>query len=99
MFEFLYQWITNITSYLVIITAVIHVLPENNYKKYIRFFTGLILVFLLSAPILKVFGMERTFYELYEGEAYRQQIREMEDAKGYIEEIFEEEAQEDETEH
>lgn len=90
MLDFLYQWITNIAFYLVIITAVIQVLPENSYKKYVRFFTGLILVFLLASPILKMFGMEQKFYEIYEGETYREQLEEMENAQKYIEELYRE---------
>ena len=33
----------------------IYALPDSGYKKYIRFFTGLILVLFLAAPVLQLF--------------------------------------------
>ena len=48
MFAFLYEWIRNVAFYIVIITAVIQILPNNTYKKYIHFFTGLVLILLLK---------------------------------------------------
>ena len=58
MFEYLYEWMKNIAFYMVLITAVIHILPNSDYKKYIRFFTGMVLVVMLATPLLKIFGME-----------------------------------------
>ena len=36
--------------YMIMVTAVLHLLPNSDYQKYIRF-TGLVLVILLIAPI------------------------------------------------
>lgn len=58
MFDFIYEWIQNITFYLVLVTAVLHVVPNQSYRKYIRFFTGLVLILMIMGPILKVFGKE-----------------------------------------
>ncbi len=58
MFDFIYEWIQNITFYLVLVTAVLHVVPNQSYRKYIRFFTGLVLILMIMGPILKVFGTE-----------------------------------------
>ena len=56
---YLYEWIENIAVYMVIITVAMQMVPNNSYKKYIRFFTGLILIIMMSGPILKIFGMEQ----------------------------------------
>ena len=40
MFDYIYEWIQNIAFYLVLVTAVLHAVPNKDYKKYIRFFTG-----------------------------------------------------------
>lgn len=87
MLTYLYEWIKNITFYLVIITAVIHVIPSSGYKKYVQFFTGLVLVVLLITPFLKVAGMEHGFYEMYHNTEYEQQKKEIEDTSAYLEDI------------
>lgn len=40
MFDYIYEWIQNIAFYLVLVTAVLHAVPNKDYKKYIRFFYG-----------------------------------------------------------
>ena len=57
MLEFIYEWIENIVFYLVIVVAVLHMVPGESYKKYIRFFVGMILILMLSGPILKLWGL------------------------------------------
>lgn len=58
MFDYIYEWLQNIAFYLVLVTAVLHAVPDRDYKKYIRFFTGLVLILMLLTPVLKVFGTE-----------------------------------------
>ena len=87
MFQYIYQWIENIAFYLVVITAVIQLVPNNSYKKYIRFFTGLILVILLANPIMKIFQIEETFEAFYEEADYERKLEEIEDATKYLEDI------------
>ena len=72
MLEYIYTWIENITFYMVIMVAVIHMVPGESYKKYIRFFVGLILILMLANPILKIWGLaENTKME------YEKQLQEM----------------------
>ncbi len=87
MFEYLYQWIENITFYLVIVTVMIQLIPNNSYKKYVRFFMGLILIIMLSNPIMKILGMEKSFEEYYQEAKYEQKIKEIEEATKYLEDI------------
>ncbi len=58
MFDYIYEWIQNIAFYLVLVTAVLHAVPNKDYKKYIRFFTGLVLILMILTPVLKIFGTE-----------------------------------------
>ena len=58
MFGNLYEWLKDISYYLILVTSVLYVLPSNSYRKYIRFFTGLVLILLLLNPILSLFGMK-----------------------------------------
>lgn len=51
-----YEWMKNLAFYLVIMTAVMEVVPGSTYKKYIQFFTGLVLILLVVTPILNFTG-------------------------------------------
>lgn len=88
MLDYLYQWIENIAFYLILFTVGMQVIPNNNYKKYIQFFTGLILIIMLAGPILKVFGAEQNFRDFYKSAEYQQKVKEIEDATKYLEGII-----------
>lgn len=87
MVESIYTWMQNIVFYLVIVTAVLEVLPGGNYQKYIRFFTGLVLMILLLTPVLSLAGVKETFTELYHGYEYEQYKREIEEQEKYCEDL------------
>lgn len=61
MLDMVYSWMKNTAFYLVIMTAVQEVLPGNTYKKYVRFFTGLVLILIVLSPVLKWTGTVDTF--------------------------------------
>lgn len=86
MIAFVYDWMENIAFYLVILVAIMQMIPQNSYQKYIRFFAGMILILMLAGPLLKIFGMT----ELHNIE-YQNAMREIEDAAGYMERIIREE--------
>lgn len=52
----IYQWIKNIVFYMILITAVMNVIPNNNYKKYINLFTGIVMIILVISPISSLLG-------------------------------------------
>lgn len=85
--EYFYEWIQNIAFFLVLVTAVIQIIPDNSYRKYIRFFMGLLLILMLSGPILKAFGMQQKFSEIYNSAGYKQRVKEMEETTKYLENI------------
>ena len=72
---------------MVIITVAMQMIPNSSYKKYIRFFTGLILIIMLSGPIMKIFGMEQELQEFYKSAEYQQKVKEIERATKYLEEF------------
>ena len=83
MFQELYDWIQNITVYLLVTAAVMHAIPGKDYGKYIRFFSGLILILLLASPILNLTGMSKRFRTLYQGNEYEMNRREIEKAEEF----------------
>ena len=54
MFNYFYEWLRNLAFYMVLVTAVLQLIPNRSYEKYIRFFCGLILVILLLTPVMRV---------------------------------------------
>lgn len=87
MFEYLYEWIQNITFYMILVTVFLEVLPNNSYKKYIRLFTGMTLVLLLSTPILKICGMEARVSEVFESRTYDRKIEKIKETTRYLEDV------------
>ena len=61
MIEQFYSWVKNIAFYLILVAMLTHILPNNNYKKYVKFFTGLLLVMIVITPLMKLFRVENTF--------------------------------------
>lgn len=87
MLEQLYGWIQNIAAYLILVSAVMQAVPGKEYKKYIQFFSGLVLILLLFTPVLKLTGMETTFTELYHNREYEREKQEIEEKAKYFEDL------------
>lgn len=81
MLEEIYGWIQNISVYLIVMAAVMHAIPGKDYGKYIRFFSGLVLILLLSTPLLKLAGVEDTFRTIYKSREYEMKRQEIERAE------------------
>lgn len=58
-----YGWVRNLVCFYIFMTAVLHLLPKESYRKYIRFFTGLLLVILVLTPVFSLFRDENVLYE------------------------------------
>ena len=41
MIQLVYRWMQNLAVYMILVTAFLQALPENSYRKYVRFFCGL----------------------------------------------------------
>ena len=72
MLAYIYEWMENIAFYLVLLVAVMQMIPGEHYKKYIRFFAGMILILMLSVPVLKLFGMSG-----FQMEEYKKELEQM----------------------
>ena len=84
MFRQLYGWIQNIAVYLIVVSAVMHAVPGKEYEKYIRFFSGLILILLLFMPLMNLTGIADEFVSLYKSQEYEMNRREIENAEEMI---------------
>ena len=88
MLEEVYKWIQNIAVYLVVVTAMLHAVPGKDYERYIRFFSGLVLIVLIFMPVLSVFGMKETFGAIYSNQVYEKERKELEEVGNSYEEML-----------
>lgn len=60
-----------------------HAIPGKDYGKYIRFFSGLILILLMATPILNLTDMKVRFDTLYRNSEYEMDRQEIEKAEEF----------------
>lgn len=87
MFQYFYEWAQNLAFYMVLVTVVLHAVPDSGYKKYIRFFTGMVLILMILTPIFKIFGMDSQIVNFYQSREYEAKLREIEEATDYLKDI------------
>lgn len=56
--EQLYNWIRQIVYVMVLISVIMQLAAGKQYQKYIRLYTGIILILCMLAPILRIFGTD-----------------------------------------
>ena len=62
-----YQWIQNLSVWLVLRAVILRLVPGKDYGKYVRFFSGMVLLLLFLEPMLKLTGTDGMITKLYEG--------------------------------
>ena len=81
MKEELYQWIWNLAVFYILFTAILHLVPDGKYEKYVRFFMGLRLIFMMSTPVFARSGkgqeLAGNFQMFYEKENRRKEEQEL----------------------
>ena len=99
MKEELYTWIKNLAVFYILFTAILHLVPNGKYERYVRFFMGLLLIFMLSSPVFSLFGksgeLMESFQENYKEEAAVRERKELENLQEfYLEKGYEWESRE-----
>ena len=89
MTETLYGWMRNLACYFIFLSAVMHFLPDNNYKKYIQFYMGLLLILLLLSPVLDFLHLENKI-DAGVNRYVEEEERDREEWENYAREIEEE---------
>lgn len=87
MQEQIYQWMKNLVFFYVIFQAILQLLPDGNYEKYVRFYMGLLLILLMISPIFTLVGkgeqLRESFRELYQKEELYRLSKEAENLQEY----------------
>lgn len=50
----IYQWVRTLATFYILFTAVLQLIPDKKYERYIRSFMGLLLIYILSVPLLSI---------------------------------------------
>lgn len=80
MFGYLYEWLENLAGYTILTVMVTQILPNDDYRKYIRFFCGMILIVMLVTPLFQVFGIKDDYEKIYQDLEYQNMVNELEEA-------------------
>lgn len=76
--EYFCEWIQKIAYYMILVTLVMQVAGEG-YRKYIRLFTGIILILLILSPVIRLSGTEGEGYIRSAESRYEEAARQMEE--------------------
>lgn len=58
----LYETVRNICAFIILTTVVNNLLHESEYRKYIRFFAGLVLIILIVNPLFRLLSMDEQLF-------------------------------------
>ena len=72
MREEFYQWMKNLAVFYILFTAVLHLVPDKKYERYIRSFMGLLLIYMLCPPVVGVLGKSGELLQSFSSN-YRQE--------------------------
>lgn len=83
------KWVCDIAVYLILITIILQVIPKR-FRKYISFFTGVLLIILVISPVTGLFNADSALADYFEIEEMRQVLNDMEDMIKFTENVSEE---------
>lgn len=61
-----YEWVRNITYYMIFITVAGNLLADSKYEKYLRFFAGMVLILLVLKPLTGSLRLDERIAYLFE---------------------------------
>lgn len=83
--EVIYGWVKNLVCFYIFLTAILHLLPKESYRKYVRFFTGLLLVIMVFTPIFSLLKDKDSLYEKIEQAGFFQEMENLKLDTAYLE--------------
>lgn len=66
MKEVVYQWVKNLAVFYILLTVVLHLIPDKKYDRYVRHFMGLLLIVMMSAPVFMLLGKSEKIIESFQ---------------------------------
>ena len=66
MKEVVYQWVKNLAVFYILLTVVLHLIPDKKYDRYVRHVMGLLLIVMMSAPVFMLLGKSGKMIESFQ---------------------------------
>ena len=98
MKAFLYGWIRDIAFYTILMTVVLHLLPEESQKKYVRFFMGIVLMLVVLSPLLSAAALSDTLDGIYAEQTCDAELQDFVRRQEELEQAYEREIEQREQE-
>ncbi len=76
--EKLFGWIQNTVCFVCLLTVFLQLIPENGFKRYVRFFTGLLLVLVVFQPLAGLLTDQELFDSVFRMEWIKEEKYELE---------------------
>lgn len=77
MMEGFYGWIRNIVFYMIFITVITNLLPSGKYEKYLRLFSGCILILLVIQPLTGTFRLDEQITAFFHSFSFENDMGEL----------------------
>lgn len=68
-----YEWVRNITYFMIFITVVGNLLADSKYEKYLRFFAGMVLILLVLKPLTGSLRLDERIAYLFEAISFQKE--------------------------
>ena len=72
------EWIQSVIACACIVTMLLHLVPEGKYLKYVKFYSGLLLMLVAIRPLLRFMGKEDQLARLIKLEVLKEEYYDME---------------------
>ena len=69
--EAIFSWVKSIVVFFLILTLIDEILPDSDYRKYIRLAGGMVLILIVFSPVLKLFNMTDSMDYYYQWESLK----------------------------
>ena len=82
----IYEWIRSLVSFMILMTALMNLLPDKKYEKYVQLFAGMVFLHLFFSPLTDLSGLENQMARTFERITFQTDARllkkEIEDMDG-----------------
>lgn len=89
MMSVVLKWVSDIAVYLILVTIILQIIPKR-FRKYLSFFTGILLIILVLNPLTRLFEIDGSLANYFAIGEMRQQLTEMENRLKLTENVGEE---------
>lgn len=83
-----YRWMENLAVFYILLTCVLHLVPQESYQRYVRFFMGLVLTVMLCTPVFSIFGESRNLFEEFEIQYEQDDLLRQQQEQANLQEIY-----------